>query len=293
MKIRFGLYAFIVLFVLAACETEVTLDLPEGEKEIVVDGRIETGEGAFVTLTQTASFYGNISLSPENIDDFFVRGATVTVSDGENTIELTEFDLAELGFGAGVVYLDPLGDLPGENGKTYNLRVETEDGRILTSSTAIPNTLPIDSIWWKPQTIGDNDSLATVFVELSDPDTLGNFYRYFTQRNDEEMLPGLASVFDDLVVNGKTFPSPLDRAESRVDSINFEYYGFFNLGDEVTIKWCGIDNDVYDFWRTLEANTQAGGPFSGITVVKGNVEGALGVWSGYGVQEAFISIPNE
>ncbi len=289
MKIRFFIYSFILLFVLAACEQEVTFDLPDGERALVVDGRIEEGSIPYVILTHSTSFYGAIGL--DNAEDYFVPDAKVTVSDGEKSVELFELVIDTLGQ-QGILYLDLFGQMIGEAGKNYQLTIEAE-GKTLTSSTHIPHTLPIDSIWWEPQTIGNNDSLARVFLILSDPDTLGNYYRYFTQRNDEPILPGLGSVFDDLLINGLTFPSPIDRAETRLDSINFEYYGFFNLGDEVTVRLSGIDENVYDFWNTLETNTQSGGPFSGITVIKGNVEGGLGVWGGYGVQEASISIPKE
>jgi len=289
MKIRFFIYSLIVLFVVAACEREVTFDLPDSERALVVDGRIEEGSIAYVILTHSTSFYGAIGL--DNAEDFFVPNATVKVSDGEQEIELFELVIDTLGQ-QGILYVDLFGQMIGEAGKNYTLTIEAE-GQTLTSTTQIPNTLPLDSVWWEPQTIGDNDSLARVFVTLSDPDTLGNYYRYFTQYNDESMLPGLNSTFDDLLINGLTFPTPIDKAETRLDSINFEYYGFFNLGDEVTVRLSGIDENVYDFWNTLEANTQSGGPFSGITVIKGNVENALGVWGGYGVQEISISIPKE
>jgi len=127
-------------------------------------------------------------------------------------------------------------------------------------------------------------------VVLDEPDELGNFYRYFTQQNSLPMYPGLSSVFDDLFTNGQQFYFPLDRGQPRSDEFNLDTYGYFTLNDTIAIKFCNIDKDHYNFWRTLEFSADAVGPFSGATNVDFNIEGegGIGIWGGYAAYETSI-----
>ncbi len=288
-----------VMFSLQSCEEELDVDLPDDIDKIVVEGWIDQGNVPLVILTRNTPFFGTLSF--EDIDDFFVHDAKVTISDGVNTNVLKEYSFAELDLigNASFYSYDTLdflnGVLPiiGEAGTYYDLTIETE-GKTLTSRTKIPNSLPIDSIWWEARTIGDNDSLARVLIEMQDPDTLGNFYRYFTQRNQEPVWPAFNSVFDDKVINGLSFPTIVDRGFHRADTtVNFDNFGLFNLGDTVMVRLSNIDERVYDYWNTLETNSSGGGAFTGITVVDSNIEGegGAGVWAGYAIQEKTIIIP--
>ena len=274
-----------------SCEREVTIDLPPAPEKVVVDGNIYEGEVPVVTLTRNQAFYGDISLA--SVEDFFITGANIFVSDGSQEVELTELSFEVDGFPV-VIYADVSGTMIGERGKTYDLRIELEE-QLFTSSSKIPNILPMDSIWSEGASVADRDSLARVKVTFSDPDTLGNYYRYFTQRNEEPMYPGLGSVFDDLVINGETFPAQLDRAYDRNSDIDFTYFGYFDQGDTVTIRVCGIDEPHYRFWQSMEADGNRGGPFAPITIVNSNMEGenVLGVWGGYSVEELSLIIPYE
>jgi hypothetical protein len=109
-------------------------------------------------------------------------------------------------------------------------------------------------------------------------------------------LPGIASVFDDQIVDGTTYDFLIDKGFDKNGELNFsdEDYGFFHRGDTVTIKFCNIDKATYDFWRTWEYNYQSNGnPFSSPIKVLSNMDnGALGTFSGYAVQYKSIIIPH-
>ena len=137
---------------------------------------------------------------------------------------------------------------------------------------------PLDSVWIEEE----DDTLATLFALYSDPDTIGNYLRYFTKRNSESFYPGFASVFDDNLINGQTFHFPLDRGQSRSDDLDLDTYGYFWKGDTVIVRWCAIDRRHYDFWKTIEFDSGIDGPFSSATIIESNIEGGLGVWGGYG-----------
>lgn len=281
----------IAAFMLVSCEREITVDLPTAPEKLVVDGYIYEGEAPVVVLTRNQAFYGDLSFA--DTEGLFATGAKVTITSGGQELELTEFNFPIDSFNV-VFYTDLSGALIGEREKSYDLRIEHEE-KVYTSTTYIPNILPMDSIWSEGATVADRDSLARVKVTFSDPDTLGNYYRYFTKRNSEPFYPGLGSVFDDLVINGESFPAQFDRAYDRNSEIDFTYYGYFDQGDTVIVRLCGIDEDHYTFWQTMEAGANRGGPFAPLTLVDSNIEGenVLGLWGGYSVEEQSIIVPYE
>ena len=45
-------YLFLILIILLSCQEEITLDLPQAEDKLVVEGAIEPGFPAYVILTR-------------------------------------------------------------------------------------------------------------------------------------------------------------------------------------------------------------------------------------------------
>ena len=92
MKINYLFIALVILF--AGCEQIITLDLPDVEEQIIVEGSIETGLPPIVILTRYIGFYGATDL--EALQNLYVRDATVTVSNGETSVELLEICLNDI-----------------------------------------------------------------------------------------------------------------------------------------------------------------------------------------------------
>lgn len=259
---------------LTFCEKDITLDLPDPPSKVVVEGWIESGAPPIVLLNRNFRYFGTITY--DLYQNAMVHDAIVTVSDGTSEVVLPEICWSSLteeqkelfGNFAGNALPDSLADsfdfcvyaafpplFIGEHGKTYTLHITTADGEQLSAVTTIPMPVPIDSFWIQKHNSPDYaDSLRRIYAQFSDPDTMGNYYRYETQRNSEPMYPGLRSAYDDLIINGKTFQFPIDRAIPRgtENDIDFNAFGYFYLGDTVTIKWITIDRQTYDFWHTLE-----------------------------------------
>ena len=81
---------YILLFALLAlsCTKEVIIEVPGYEEALVIDGRIETGQPPIVLLSSSREVY-----APTDLDAYLqsnISGATVTVSDGTNSIVLDE-----------------------------------------------------------------------------------------------------------------------------------------------------------------------------------------------------------
>ncbi len=299
-------YSFLLICILfgalaLSCERDITLDLDPPESKVVVEGSIETGQPPIILLSRNQPYFGSFDFS--DFAGSFERNALVTVSDGEQSVQLDEICYSELSpaeqqllFGdtSGIpedfdyclyTIFDFVPSMLGENGKTYSLQILTEDGTEISASTKIPEPVQIDSTWLVPHTSENYDSMSRVFIEMTDPDTLGNYYRLWTNVNNGPFLPGFGSTFDDAFVNGNKFFFPVDYPYLRTDSIDNGSFGYVEWGDTLGIKLASIDKAAYDWWNVLEYAANSSGPLSSATALKTNIEGGTGVWCGYGVAD--------
>lgn len=280
---------------LAGCEKAVEFDLETTQPKLVVEATIENGMAPVVVLTQSLNYFS--AISPELLAGSFVHDAAVTVSNGTLTHRLKEYAVP-LSAGYQLYYysIDSASlatAFVGELNKQYTLNI-TSGGKDYSARTTIPAiNKKIDSIWWKPVPRILNDSTQVlVLVKVTDPKGFGDYVRYFTKRNREPFYPGLASVYDDLFIDGTTYELQVEpgfnRNEKREDDDNL-----FNRGDTVTLKLSSIDKPTYDFWRTMEFSyASVGNPFSSpIKVINNISNGALGYFGGYASQYHTVVIP--
>jgi len=274
-----------IAMLLASCEKNVTVDIPQSDPKIVVEGYIENGKNPYVILSHTLPFFGTINY--ESVLQNGIRNALVTIDNG-TTID-TLRDVLDTGVYFGL-------NMVGEMGKHYALRVVT-DGHVLTATTFIPPLIPLDSIWFKVD--GNRDSLGYVWAHLTDPDTLGNCYRWFARRINRytygdlqgevkyhDFVAPRGSVIEDKFFNGKSFDFGYNRGSipnSTKDDDNNDERNFFKRGDTIVVRFCTIDRAHFEFWRTEEMQTgNNGNPFGSPAPVTSNIDGGLGIWGGYG-----------
>lgn len=279
------------LLAMASCEKEVSLDLGQGEPRLVVEGLIETGLPPVVILTQSFGFLEPID--PATLAENLVQGAVVTVSNGMETITLSE---GVGGAFAGIYTVDTLAGSPyfvGEEGRFYDLRIEW-NGEIYEARTKIPYSVPIDSLYaqrpyFPPQ---DDPNARSLGIRFKDPDTLGNYWRYFTRLNQGPLLPGSNSVISDEYSNGTEIQSLIPIGVERGSSSGLDSAIYAQIGDTVLLKWAAIDRATYDFWNTYEFSlATVGSPFAAPIQVKTNLSnGALGIWAGYGTRYGTLVI---
>jgi len=280
IKISFSILFVITLAIISSCEKDITVDLPVAEQKIVVEGYIETGQKAVVTLTKSASFFAPIDSA--SLLSYLVLNAFVTVSNGitTDTLVLT----VDNNYYIPLVYKTQ--NLTGQEGSTYTLTV-VADGKTVTSVTTIPHAVPLDSVWFKLQE--GRDTLGYAWAHLTDPDSIGNCYRWFAKRlgKDERYLPPPGSVFEDKFINGRSFDFAYNRGtepnSNALDDDN-EERGFFKIGDTIAVKFCAIDRTHFDFWRIEEVQINSNGnPFAAPARIPSNINGGLGIWGGYAV----------
>jgi len=289
------------------------IELPDVPTELVVEGIIEQGQRPLIILTKTQSYFDPIDAN--TVNSLFVSGATITLNDGSidfplieictnsisdsilelvaGTIGISAADLQAFNY---CVYTSFDAAAIGVVGKTYNLTI-VSDGKTLTATTKIPEPVYFDSIWYE---LGDNqDSLGFIWVDMTDPDTIGNSYKWFAQRinhytygpeegniKDAQMIAPFGAIFDDKFFNGLSFEFAYNRGELG----NYEGQDdegpeerFFKNGDTVVVKFVSMDRPNYFYFRAMEDQWATNGsPFASPGNLPSNINGGLGVFTGYG-----------
>ncbi|MBK6785298.1 MAG: DUF4249 family protein [Saprospiraceae bacterium] len=96
-QIKFWFVNIMMMVLIFACEEPYTPSTLESEQEIVVEGYIEAGDGAnptFVIVTKSIPFLSEIS--PSKFAEIFVKGAQVSVFDGDKEVFLIPLCLNDL-----------------------------------------------------------------------------------------------------------------------------------------------------------------------------------------------------
>ncbi|MDA0913199.1 MAG: DUF4249 family protein [Bacteroidetes bacterium] len=318
--------AMMLLLLLVACEQEVEVDLPTTEPLLVVEGTIFQGSPPVVFIGESQGYFDPVDAN--SIGQAFLSGGIVHVNDGENTYSLDELctsdlspellEVAEdlLGFPAELLAVldlcvytsfDPV--LVGESGKTYELDV-TYQNHSLSASTTIIEPVQLDSAWF--QAPGTLDTLGLMYAQFTDPDTLGNAYRWFAKRinrrpdwdemageiKDADFVAPLGSVFDDAFFNGLNFEFGTFRGVAAGstawddDFASSSEAGYFKSGDTVVVRFCSIDDAVFRSVQSYEnLILSQGSPFAPPANMLTNVEGGLGLWAGYGIYQDTVICP--
>lgn len=293
-----------------SCEKTIDISVPDAPSQIVVDGSIETDSPPIVVLTNTTPYFAETG--GNELYENFVHDATVSITVDGVVYPLTEVCSDQIPDSllnlfmelTGIVippdadlnvclYTDLSFSLRGENGKTYLLDIEA-DGNILSAKTNIPNPVALDSVWFQIE--GNLDSLGLAWAIISDPDTIGNAYRWSARRinhypdgtvKDPVFIPPFNSVTDDQFFNGLTFEFSNTRGmlpySSKPDDNNDEAF-LFKIGDTIAVKGMSTNIPTFLFLRSYYSDlANQGSPFASPASLKTNVTGGLGIWAGYGV----------
>jgi hypothetical protein len=189
--------------------------------------------------------------------------------------------------------------LIGVAGKQYRLDIAYQ-GQQLTCDTKIPELVALDSVWFDVISTLPDDSLGFLFANVTDPDTLGNCYRWFAKRinhypsnfpdyanqqKDMSFIAPIGSTTDDQFFNGLSFQFAYYRGTSpnsvKEDDLNGER-GFYKRGDTVVVRGACIDRRAFQFISNMEEQTaNQGSPFAVPFNLPTTVVGGLGAFIGY------------
>ena len=302
---------------MSGCTKEVTIDIPGYQEQLVIDGRIETGQPPFVLLSKSKEVYASTDL--EAFLNGFISGAIVTVSNGTATIQLTEICSNNLPAGTETLAAELFGipldelqnynlcaytsfdtDIWGEIGKSYTLTV-TYEGKTYTAETTILTPTSFVNSYWKPD--GSTPTLGYSWVTLADPAGSFDGYKWEVKRIksdslgnqlDQSYRPTYSPVFDDEFFDGLTFDFWYENPYATGEGYTETSQWLYELGDSVVIKLSKMDEPVFDYMEKKYTQLQtAGNPFATPTNIPNNiVGGALGIWAGYSPSfDTLICVP--
>ena len=302
---KFAFTISLIFLLLLSCTKEVNIEIPGYKEQLVVEGRIETNGFPIVLLSKSQNVYASTNLQSYLVS--FVSEATVTVSNGNETVELEVFavnqlplesqktiaellkvELNEVIFLPVPIYSTNNLAMRGEVGKTYSLTIQ-ENGKEYSGKTTLLPPVPLQQVYWK-QNI-DNTDYGLIIGRLADPPNQYNAYKWEAKRitiqaNGEPMdtlfrrAPG--SYFDDRFFDGITFEFETYNRQRKKDPTHLdEFKRYYKINDVVVAKFSRLDRDVFEFYNKMnEQQSNMGNPFAVPVNVPSNVSGALGVWAG-------------
>ena len=317
---------FLICLILLGCEKEITLNLPQAESKIVVEGSIEPNFPPYVILTKSQGYFEPIDINTYN--DLFVNNiVSVKVwyynDNGEKETRILEqvSGLDSLPpIYTDLTYFNNIGDYNfSQFGKTYFLEIQWNN-KIITSQTRIPEPTPLDCLWVEKNETANKDFKYDIRAIYSDPSDIQNHILIRSKRkehwkrdsidgeikneNDTRLI--LVDAGSDILVNGESFetffPRPKDDGggfpSGSYNTTHFKSY-INNDGikdsvqlphDIVLIKFSQIDEASLKFWRGVaRESTNTNNPFSEPLNLVSNINNGLGVWTGYGA--SYYEVP--
>ena len=200
MKKSFGALGIVIVAVLflVGCEKDITVDLPQGETKIVVQGSIEPGQAPIVILSYSAGYFDPADLNA--LASSYIKDAQVKMVHGTDTLALDMYCIADMTIEQLMLASQVLGLPPeavlaldiciytslspqalGLSGETYTLLVD-KDEHHLHAVTKVNYPVPLDSLWFASPSGNPLDSLGFIYGNMTDPDSSGNAYRWSAKR---------------------------------------------------------------------------------------------------------------
>jgi len=259
------LIIIIISLFFASCEKTIDLDYKNNQSKIIIEGNITNSTGPYfvkisksISLTETGAY--------PTIDD-----ALVSISDDDGNSEV----LIPQGNGT---YRTKI--LEGVEGRTYTLKVETEN-QTYTAQSTMPYQVPFDDI--KVEKISFAGEIEYNLIPVyTDPIKKGDNYRFVLSVNNK--LINMHLVLNDELKNGMVNTLKLEINDDDLE---------FKSGDLIDIEMQCIDKRVSLFYTALALMADSG-PGGGTTPNNppNNISnGALGVFSAHSMETKSTTIP--
>ena len=251
--------ALVAVVALVGCERVVEVDIPEGERRLVVEGRIERikeapGSSQSIRLTTTDAFFSNAAAPP-------ATGATVAVRDNQGGF----FPFAESAPG---VYVT--NDLSPDIGIEYALEIEW-DGELYAATVLMLAVPPIDSLYFifEEETVIVEKEGFRATIDYSDPEGVENFYLWEQLVDGVNVIPPDPGNPFNLVSEDEFYDGRSVLGFQANDEVALQ------PGQRATVRQIALSRQGHDFYFTLfEQNALgSGNPFSIPPAnVRGNVQ---------------------
>ena len=272
MKIVNIYFLLLVALVFASCdlEKEIELELPEYERQTVVECYLEPGLPFTLLLTKSDGFFSSFGdLDESFLTNLLEEGAEINIKYGNETVTLAN-EFAFNPFTGKLFNYSSNEIVPEDFESEFSLEIKTADGELITSKTKIMPQTPVDSLVIEFEPFTDVDTAARVLTYTTDDVDVANFYRFILAVGE------IPEVEQDFVVNDELL-------ESEISVFGTAYS--FNPGDTITSTFIQMSQDYYRFKNSVDNSVASNGnPFGQPGVISSNVEGEkspLGIFTGF------------
>jgi hypothetical protein len=282
----------IITLGITSCEKEIQIEVKSGTEQLVVEASINQFSPIlnYVFITKSLDYF-KPDLTLGGVDQALVTvtagriDGTDTIYDGTQTRFFNIYDIPgadTLYTGIGIdsitrnlrgIYVNPF--FTGTPGVPYKLEITLSSGKQVTGTTVIPQPVPIDTVKYELRGEPDDSGRVDAFVSFfwNDPQERNN-YRVFLKSQFTSLLLGWGAAdrtytFDDEFANG------IYRS--------FNMFRPFKQRDTLNIFLTTVGRKEFFFWQSYERANNGANPFSTPVVLKSNINGAIGTFTGYGV----------
>ena len=253
--IRFQLLLFPLVFLFGCnLEENTTVKLPNYESQLVVECYLEPGFKVQLLLTESSGYFAEPKLP-------LVNDAVVTITYLGIVDTLKYSSLTYLSDFKYYNYVSSR-TVPIDYENEFELNIEDGKGRKVTSKTYL---IP-------PPTI---DSLSINFNNSSKANLIAHFVHNPDEKDYYRILFHKDSVNN--IIQNITFSDEFSNNEKIVIGTRYDYIE----GDEAFVTLYKLNKDYYDFLQSIDAaRSSNGNPFSQPSLIKSNVVGGIGIFTG-------------
>ena len=248
-----------VLFLMACNLTQdVEIDLPDYERQPVVECYLEPGKPFRLLMTRSYAFFDKLGLDSTFLQNTLLDGALVTVTYNGQTDTLRNQLTADI---APVKIFNYIGQnlVPSTPGTEFVLNIRLAEGGEITSTTSMISVVPIDSVVVEFST--EFDTLARLLTYITDDENQENFYRRLLNYKSLDSFPD-----QDFLVSDRFSQTSLIAFGTGYDLVE---------GDTVFNSIFHITREYYDFVESVQLAVVGNlNPFSQPSPVKSNVRGS-------------------
>ncbi len=280
MNKAYFIYIFPLLLLGFGCNLNrpIDIELPPLESAVVVECYLRPGQPFLLTLTESVGYFEPATIS-------YVKGARVSIRFDNQEINLSpvafpipdgipSIEILKPLLGDSLLFYNSSELVPAEYETDFFLDIVTADGERLTATTRIPEPVLMDTIEWG---FDDDDSLAFVLSRFQDNASVMNFYRHTLHKGRLVATAEQDFSVDDRIFNGGQAAFGTDFHYIRGDTLIFSLYH--------------IPQNYYDFLETKDAAITANlSPFAQPAVVISNIQGGMGIFTGFTLDRQQIVI---
>jgi len=227
MKFASQTWIVALFLLLGSCTKVISVNLNNAAPQIAIEGNVTNSLGPYlVQIIKTVNFSESNNFPP-------VSGAMVKITDSSAGLIDT---LKETLPGIYSTQHLPIG-IPGH---TYQLFVAA-NGQTYSASSTMPQPVLLDSLTFQTNN-GFGNSRTNPIVNFQDPAGIANYYT-FTEYVNSKMI-NQVFVFNDRLSNGKYIRQQL-----------FNDSSYLNNGDTLRVQMNCVDNNVWNFFNTLDQVT--------------------------------------